>query len=386
MIRPHVMRAKQNGFTLMELIAFTAILAIVTAAAVPLIRDLQSTTEASIAGEQLRTVAQASGAYIKAHYSALQGVTAPKTAAAVSIATLQSEGFLAGTGSFMDPWRQTYTLYVLQPTAGNLLGVILTTGGRGAPIHSTLPEDVRFADVVIPAAARRAGAAGGFVSIGNIAGSTAGRLYGAAGGWQLDISTTNIPQPGPGHLAAIVYLASGQLVDDVLYRFAVPGNPDANRMHVALNMGNNDINNAGTIGAASLHAIGTVSAGSITASTVSSTSLSAADANGLYVGGRNVAPGLVGWSGLVQQLQPQIPLPGSASVACPTASSSWSYIAIATNWMPNGAPQPLGGMRTRPEPIGGMYAARMQVAVSSGWQDVDPNSQAWVLIACGNGT
>ncbi len=224
------------------------------------------------------------------------------------------------------------------------------------------------------------------MSIGNIAGSTAGRLYGAAGGWQLDISTTNIPQPGPGHLAAIVYLASGQLVDDVLYRFAVPGNPDANRMHVALNMGNNDINNAGTIGAASLHAIGTVSAGSITASTVSSTSLSAADANGLYVGGRNVAPGLVGWSGLVQQLQPQIPLPGSASVACPTASSSWSYIAIATNWMPNGAPQPLGGMRTRLEPIGGMYAARMQVAVSSGWQDVDPNSQAWVLIACGNGT
>lgn len=379
-------RARQVGFTLMELIAFTAILAVVTAAAVPLIRDLQSTTEASIAGEQLRSVAQASGAYIKAHYSVLQVVTGPTTAAAVSITALQSEGFLPGAVSYIDPWRQTYGLYVLQPSAGNLLGVILTVGGRGAPVHSTLSEDVRFADIVVPSAARRAGAAGGFVSIGNIAGSIAGRLYGAAGGWQLDISTTNIPQPGPGHLAALVYLASGQLVDDVLYRFAVPGNTDANRMHVSLDMGGNSIGNASNIGATNINATGTVSAGTVTATTVNASSVSVSNANGLVVGGRSVAAGLVGWSGLVQQLQPQIPLPGSSSVACPTPSTSWSYVAIPTNWMPSGAPQPVGGTRTRLEQIGGMYGARMQVAVSSAWQDADPNSQAWILVLCGNGT
>jgi type II secretory pathway pseudopilin PulG len=379
-------RTRQNGFTLMELIAFTAILAIVTAAAAPLIRDLQSTTEASIAGEQLRSVAQASGAYIKAHYSVIQAVTGPTTAAAVSIAALQAEGFLPGTASYIDPWRQTYALYVLQPTAGNLLGVILTLGGRAAPIHSTLAEDVRFADVVVPSAARRAGAAGGFVSIGNIAGSVAGRLYGSAGGWQLDISTTNIPNPGPGHLAAVVYLASGQLVDDVLYRFAVPGNADANRMHVSLDMGGNSITNASNIIATNVFTTGTVTAGWITANSVSAASLNVSTANGLTVGGHSVVAGLVGWSGLVQQLQPQIPLPGSFSVACTTPSSSWSYVAIPINWMPSGAPQPVGGMRTRLEPIGGMYAARLQVAISSAWQDADPNSQAWILILCGNGT
>lgn len=393
---PIAARRRQNGFTLMELIAFTAILAIVTAAAVPLIRDLQGTTEGSIAGEQLRTVAQASGAYVKANYSALQAITTATTAAAVPAATLQASGFLPNTGSYVDPWHQSYTLYVLQPSANNLLGLVLTVGGRTVPYGSTASEDIRFAETVVPSAARRAGAAGGFVSIGNIAGAVRGRIYGAAGGWQLDISATNIPNPGAGHLAAIVYLASGQLVDDVLYRFSVPGNADANRMHVALDMNGNNINNVG-----SLNASGTITAGSVSAPTVSATTVTATTVNGstvnanavnvagssgLVVNGRNVAAGLIGWSSLVQQLQPQIPLPGSASVACPTASSSWSYVAIPTNWMPNGTPQSVGGVRTRLEQSGSMYVAHMQVAISSAWQDADGNSQAWILIFCGNGT
>ncbi len=395
-------RARDAGFTLMEIVVFTAILAIVATATVPLIRNLQSAAESSIAGEQLRTVTQAAGAYIKANYSALQGITSPTTAAAVSITALQAGGYLASTGSFVDPWRQGYTVYVLQPTANNLLGLVLTVGGRTTPYNSTLPEDVRFAEVVVPGAARHAGAAGGFVSIGNIAGSVRGRIYGAAGGWQLDISTTNIPNPGAGHLAAIVYLASGQLVDDVLYRFSVPGNADANRMHVSLDMGGNSINNANGVSAANISATGTVSASAITATTVTASSsvttnslsatnasagsLTVSNANGLTVAGRSVPAGLVGWSGLVQQLQPQIPLPGSASVACPTASSAWSYVAIPINWMPSGVPQPVGGMRTRLETIGAMYGARMQLAISSTWQDADPASQAWVLVLCGNGT
>lgn len=389
-------RSSQSGFTLMEIVVFTAILGVVATTAVPLIRNLQSSTEASIAGEQLRTVSQASGAYIKANYSALQAITSSTTAAAVSVATLQAGGYLPSTGSFVDPWHQGYTLYVLQPTANNLLGLVLTVGGRTAPYNSTVPEDVRFAEVVVPGAARHAGAAGGFVSIGNIAGSVRGRIYGSAGGWQLDISATNIPNPGAGHLAAIVYLASGQLVDDVLYRFAVPGNTDANRMHVALDMNGNNINNAANISATSISATnvaasGTVTAPTVTATTVNSGTVNASNVNvssssGLLVNGRSVASGLIGWSGLVQQLQPQIPLPGSVAVACPTPSNVWSYVAIPTNWIPTGIPKPIGGVRTRLEQVGSMYVAHMQVAISSAWQDVDSNSQAWILIFCGNGT
>ncbi len=384
-------RAREAGFTLMEIVVFTAILAVVATAAVPLIRNLQSSAEASIAGAQLRTVAQASGAYIKANYSALQAITSSTTAAAISVTTLQAGGYLPSTGSFVDPWHQSYTLYVLQPTANNLLGLVLTVGGRTAPYNSTVPEDIRFAEVVVPGAARNAGAAGGFVSIGNIAGSVRGRIYGAAGGWQLDIGATNIPNPGAGHLAAIVYLASGQLVDDVLYRFSVPGNADANRMHVSLDMNGNNINNVGSISAANISASGTVTAPTVTTTTVNSSTVNASTVNvssssGLLVNGRSVSSGLIGWSGLVQQQQPQIPLPGSAAVACPTPSTLWSYVAIPTNWIPTGIPKPVGGVRTRLEQIGSMYAPHMQVAISSAWQDADSNSQAWILIFCGNGT
>ncbi len=378
-------RACQRGFTLMELVAFAAILSIVAIAAVPLVQNLQGAAESSAAGEQLRDVARASGQYIKAHYAALQSIANPTTAASIAPATLQAEGFLPGAGLYRNPWRQTYTLYVLQPSAGNLLGVVLTQGGRSAPAGSTRPEDIRFAEVMVPGAARRAGATGGFVSAGNIAGAAAGRLYGAAGGWQLDIGGTNIGNPGPGHLAALVYFAAGDLVDDALYRVAVPGNADANRMHVTLDMNGNNITNAGAVSAAALSGT-TVNAGTLTATTMSAGALAVTGSNALTVNGRAVGSGLVGWSGLVQQLQPQIPLPGSAQVACPTASSTWSYVAIPTNWMPNGSPQPVGGTRTRLEQSGGFYAARMQLAISAAWQDADPNSQAWILILCGNGT
>src|ERR1700730_12715282 len=116
-------RARDVGFTLMEFVVFTAILAIVATVTVPLIRNLQSSTEASIAGEQLRTVAQASGAYIKANYAALQGITSPTPAAAIAVTTLQAGGYLPSTESFADPWHQSYTLYVLRPSANNLLGL-----------------------------------------------------------------------------------------------------------------------------------------------------------------------------------------------------------------------------------------------------------------------
>lgn len=358
------MPKRQHGFTLMELVVFAAILAVVVAAATPLVRDLQSATEAAIAADQLKDVARASVRYIRANYAALQGIATPATAAAIPTATLQAQNLLPGAGTYRNPWRQTYTLYVLEPTPGNLLGLVLTQGGRSAPAGATRPEDIRFAEGIVPAAARRTGAMGGFVSTGNVAGSIANRLYGVAGGWQFNLAGTNIPNPGPGHLAALLYLESGQLVEDFLYRFAVPGNPDANRMHVALDMNGNDINNADDVTARAVTVTGT---------------------DTLTVGGRSVASGLVGWMGLARQMQPEIPLPGSALVDCPTPAARWVYAAVPANLMPSGGPQPIGGWRVRLETLGAMYGARLQLAVTAGWQDADANAQAWVFVFCGNG-
>ncbi|MDZ4945157.1 shufflon system plasmid conjugative transfer pilus tip adhesin PilV [Escherichia coli] len=72
-----------------------------------------------------------------------------------------------------------------------------------------------------------------------------GTATGAFGGWT--------DKPGDygltcsaGHIA-VVMTGDDLQESDRLYRFQVPGRPELNQMHTAINMGGNDINNAGNI-------------------------------------------------------------------------------------------------------------------------------------------
>ena len=114
--------------------------------------------------------------------------------------------------------------------------IVLTEGGRG---HDGDHPD--FASIQVPHAASLLGAQGGFIPTGALPSQPNTKLQGVGGGWEWAFAGTNVPNPGAGHLGAMVYYADGVQDHDYLYRVAVPGKPELNQMATVLNMAGNDI-------------------------------------------------------------------------------------------------------------------------------------------------
>uniref|UniRef100_A0A1A9VZ53 Shufflon_N domain-containing protein n=1 Tax=Glossina brevipalpis TaxID=37001 RepID=A0A1A9VZ53_9MUSC len=97
------------------------------------------------------------------------------------------------------------------------------------------------------------GASGGYIQ-GNVA-------KGALGAWTEKLSAFGGFNPGEGHVVMAGFYANGAVVNDYLYRKAVPGHPELNTMSTALDMGGNDVNAVNNLSAS-----GTVSAREVNAS------------------------------------------------------------------------------------------------------------------------
>lgn len=63
--------------------------------------------------------------------------------------------------------------------------------------------------------------------------------------WYNNVMTSNLARyeegTGEGYLASYTYVNEAVIAGDYLYRVAVPGNPELNRMHARLDLGNNDV-------------------------------------------------------------------------------------------------------------------------------------------------
>lgn len=193
------------------------------------------TVKRAAAGHMDR-VATAAAQYVRDNYAALQATATATTAATVTFANLQAGGYLPAGFVNRNAWGQSYAVYVLEPTANNLLTLVLTTGGRS---HD--PARPQFGNQDVPGAAAMIGARGGYIPTGTVPGQATTTVQGAFGGWRVPLTGTNIPNPGAGHLAALLYFDQGNLASDYLYRFNVPGQPDLNTMHTNLNMDGNTI-------------------------------------------------------------------------------------------------------------------------------------------------
>ncbi|MDR5726925.1 MAG: shufflon system plasmid conjugative transfer pilus tip adhesin PilV [Terriglobia bacterium] len=164
--------------------------------------------------------------YITENSGLLYATATATTPIIVTAATLQADGFLPTTFSPVDLYGQTWELQVLQPTAGTLTSVTLTTGG-------TPLKDGQAAE-----AAQMIGAAGGFVPLndsGAYPQTSPLSAYGTQGAWKLLLAHfSGVTQ---GELATYLSLedSTGQL-SDYLYRNQVPGNPSLNTMTTPLIM------------------------------------------------------------------------------------------------------------------------------------------------------
>lgn len=182
-----------------------------------------------IAAEHQRTVADAFAKYLKDNYSVVLNNAGPTTPVQVTVDMMQNTKYLPAGFSSTNSFGQTIVGLASRLNANQLEAIVVTTGGQVIP------------ELGIRTIAEHLGGPGGFISS-----LKPGVIQGVRGGWEVALSNYGI-NPGQGHTASALFLMDGDLANDYLYRNAVPGHPEYNRMNTAIDMGGNDINNARTV-------------------------------------------------------------------------------------------------------------------------------------------
>ncbi len=254
----------QRGLSLVELLLAAALGSLLVVSVLTLAEEGTRDMREAAAGAQLKVLGPAVKSYVMNHYAVLAARATATQAVAIPLESLVAGGYLPPGYTGMNPYRDHYALYVLEPTPDDLAAVLLGSGG----FHwRNDPTDHHYADAVIPGAARAGGPEAGYVASGDVPGEIRDGLVGAYGGWSFSIAGTSIPDPGPGHLALFEYFSTGTFSPDALYRVAVPGHPELNEMFTDLDMGNQSIQEAhnisanGTIATSGLSATGGFPAG-----------------------------------------------------------------------------------------------------------------------------
>lgn len=196
--------------------------------------------------QQSRQIYEASNQYLQKNATTLLATATASTPVTVSVAQLQAAGVLHGAFNATNLYNQTWQLQILQPTAGNLQAMAVTTGGEAI-------SDTRAMQI-----AKQIGFAGGFFpknDTGLYPGG-ASNAYGASWGPLPATGYTN----QAGHIALLINFNSGELTDNRLYRNAVSGQPQLNTMNTPIIMASTQtINTAcSTLGAIAQDGTGAV--------------------------------------------------------------------------------------------------------------------------------
>ncbi len=253
--------ANENGFTLLELVIVVSIMAIW----IPILFSFSNMgierLSQKVVGEHLKVVTNAVDEYVLANYATLQAAATDTVSTSFTIADLISDGHLPTNFNTSNAWGQSYAIYVLEPNTDHLQAVIITSGGRDQSISAD-----GFEDQMVPTAAKFSGTNGGYVPSGDVPGETSTVLMGAMGGWEFTFAGTDVPNPGSGHLGAMIYYDSSDVdANDYLHRVLVPGSPELNNMTVDLGMDGNTINmGGGDVGGLDTEGVGRVNFESLT--------------------------------------------------------------------------------------------------------------------------
>jgi Tfp pilus assembly major pilin PilA len=188
----------------------------------------------TVTATHLSTVNQGARQYVKDNYDTI--LTQVKGGGNVTVTgqTLRDKGYLPAGFSLTNNSGQSYLLAVTRNATqtDKLIAFVLTTGGQDMAFKAQ-----RFI-------AQNTAGLGGYVYPANMA-------NGAGGGWQVNLSSMGLSGQS-GHLATYLtsdVLAGGAEESDRLYRYAVNGRPDLNRMHTAIDLNANNVNNGGTLNA-----------------------------------------------------------------------------------------------------------------------------------------
>ena len=228
------MLRKQRGLTLVEVLVSLGILASITTGIVALTNQQTEDTKASVTALHLKTVGDAANEYIKDNYASVTAVATATNPALIRVSDLISGGYLSAGFNLSNARSQNTCVLVLEPTANNLTGMVVTEGGD------------TIDDLTLGQVAATVGAAGGGIY------STATTTFrGAMGGWSVGFGSFANPNHlnqkcdgtagaitlAAGHPVMALWFADGSSVSATLYRDPVPGNPTLNTMNTPILMG-----------------------------------------------------------------------------------------------------------------------------------------------------
>jgi len=219
---------RQRGMTLIEVLAALAIASALLVGLASMIGDsIDELKEQQAALRQAQVVAAASR-YVAANYSDLVASTGGGVVTAVTVAQLNTAGYLPAGFAATNPYQQSACVLVRQSAPGRLDALVAGYGGTAIP------------DRAIAAVAMMAGQGAGYISA-----AQPGTARGSS--WELVTTAyqgvacagTTVLNGAAGHdgghlVSSLFYDGPGQLSTDFLYRDTVPGRPQLNRMNTPL--------------------------------------------------------------------------------------------------------------------------------------------------------
>ncbi|WP_317633753.1 shufflon system plasmid conjugative transfer pilus tip adhesin PilV [Pseudomonas phytophila] len=276
-------RTSQHGFVVIELLFGLIIFAIMSAIGVSLMAKQMDSQNYQIAAQQQQQVAGAAAKYLKDNFATIYASAGTTTPAKITPQMLRNTNYLPASFSDTNAFGQTFVVLARRVNVNQLESIVITTGGEAI-------DEIGTREI-----AENVGAPGGFIPYNNT-----GIIQGVRGGWQLALSNYGI-NPGVGHTASALFLQDGTLANDYLYRNAIPGKPELNRMNTALSMGGNNVNDVAALNASgtvtvggNVNAVGDVNARSVNA-VANLTGATARISGETYTGGWFRTQGNTGW-------------------------------------------------------------------------------------------
>lgn len=228
-----IAKMPHRGWAMMEMGVALLILLGVAVWGTSVYRDYMQELQYQVMAQQGTRFKAALREYVGRHYDTLLGQAGTTTPVIVTAAMLKNTGVLAvgfsETNTAGQRWQGAVVRSEQNPSKPQLQAVVYTQSGAGLPF-----KGLRFIAMNMDG--------GGYIW-------EAGKITGAMGAWTEPLATFGVTTT-TGQLAAILTtdeLSNARGESDRLYRFAVTGKPDLNRMHTAIDMGGNNIDNAGNI-------------------------------------------------------------------------------------------------------------------------------------------
>ena len=225
-------KRKQLGLGLFEGLLALGLLGLLVLGATVFFETQALEKRGRLAAVQLSVLAEAAASYAHSRFPALL-VQAQAGPSELTLASLKAAGSLTADFSEVDALGRGYRVLMLAagPDAFDLLAAETVPAG----------DTVRPAAALMEAAGPRVGLAGASRLSGPTVDADLAAFRAAFSG-----------APAEGALAALRRFDHGTVYGDALYRVAIPGFAEANRMEADLDMAGNAIEGAGTIEAASL--------------------------------------------------------------------------------------------------------------------------------------